>query len=256
MGDPATAPGLERRVTEVAYGIWDDAWPEHGRLVRQLIDRHAVIRICDVGGGAHPILPADYVVRRGLEYRVLDISAEELRKAAHGYASIVADICARDFRVDERFDLVCSKMLAEHVRDPETFHRNVYGMLEPGGIAFHFFPTLYAAPFVINRLVPERLAGWLQGIFAPRNAVSHAKFPAYYAWCRGPTSHQLTRFRQVGYDVLLYKGFFGHGYYDRIPLVRTVHRAFSKFLVSVPVPGLTSYAFVVLRKPGTSDGAA
>ena len=46
-------------------------------------------------------------------------------------------------------------MLAEHVPDGYRFHSNLFELLKPGGVAFHFMPTLYSPPFVINRLLPE-----------------------------------------------------------------------------------------------------
>jgi SAM-dependent methyltransferase len=232
----------------VSYGRADNAWAEYGPLIRALIQENSVVSICDIGGGAHPSLPADYVSRNRLEYSVLDSSPEELEKAGPHYRKIVADICAPDLALSGSFDLVCSKMLAEHVKDSRTFHRNVHHMLRPGGIALHFFPTLYAAPFIANRLLPERLTQALQQRFAPRDAVLGKKFPAYYAWCRGPTLRQIRRFEKLGYSVLSYRGFFGHDYYAKLPPIHEVHDRLTRFLLRHPVPSMTSYAFLVLRK--------
>jgi hypothetical protein len=52
----------------------------------------------------------------------------------------------------------------------------------------------------------------------------------------------------MGYMVVLYKGFFGHRYWDKIPFAREIHRRLSSFLVRHPIPQLTSYAHLVLRK--------
>jgi hypothetical protein len=46
-----------------------------------------------------------------------------------------------------------------------------------------------------------------------------------------------------------YWGFFGNIYYTRIPILRNLHRAYTKYLVKHPSPYLTSFAQVVLRKP-------
>jgi hypothetical protein len=240
----------------VSYGRAENAWPEHEDLIRALIQSNSVVSICDVGGGAHPSLPFDYVLHNGLQYSVLDISPDELDKGAPLYQRIVADICAPDLALSDSFDLVCSKMLAEHVKDARTFHVNVYRMLRVGGIALHFFPTLYAAPFLANRLLPERLTEALQQRFAPRDAVLEKKFPAYYAWCRGPTARQIRRFENLGYSVLYYRGFFGHNYYANLPPLQEVHNRLTGFLLRHPVPTLTSYAQVVLRKEPTPTARA
>src|SRR5687768_2732665 len=129
----------------------------HG-LILDLIRQFRVRRVCDIGGGANPTLPLETVRALGLEYTLLDISAEQLAQAPAGYRKIEADITSKDARLPTGFDLVVSMMLAEHVRDGRTFHENVRDMLVSGGVAVHFFPTLYSLPLVANRLFPERLA--------------------------------------------------------------------------------------------------
>jgi 2-polyprenyl-3-methyl-5-hydroxy-6-metoxy-1,4-benzoquinol methylase len=216
-------------------------------LILDLIKQFRVRRVCDIGGGANPTLPLETVHALGLEYTLLDISADELAKAPAGYRKVEADITQKDAALPTGFDLVISMMLAEHVRDGRAFHENVRDMLAPGGVACHFFPTLYSLPLLANRLVPERLASRLLDWFAPRDD-RHRKFPAYYSWCRGPSRRQIRRFERMGYKVLAYRGFFGHDYYVKVPLLRSLHRAFSDLLVRYPVPQLTSRAQVVLQR--------
>ena len=132
-------------------------------------------------------------------------------------------------------------------------------MLRTGGKALHFFPTLHATPFVLNRFAPERMTERLLSWIQPhRNAAgAHGKFPAYYRWCRGPSRTQQKRFESLGYRVLEYKGYFGHsgtvtdgpGYWDRFPPLCRMHEWMSRRLVSLPNPLLTSYACVLLEKP-------
>jgi 2-polyprenyl-3-methyl-5-hydroxy-6-metoxy-1,4-benzoquinol methylase len=216
-------------------------------LVLELINEFKVRRVCDVGGGAHPSLSLDEVRSLGLDYTLLDISAKELAKAPPGYTKLHADIIKQQGRVPQGFDLVISTMLAEHVRSGADFHNNVRAMLKPGGVACHFFPTLYALPLLMNSLIPERLSRWLLDRFAPPDAV-HLKFPAFYSWCRGPSRRQIRRLERLGYTVLGYYGFFGHDYYLKVPVLRTVHAALAKFLVAHPVPQWTSRAIVVLQR--------
>jgi len=144
-------------------------------------------------------------------------------------------------------------MLAEHVANPRQFHQNVFQLLAPGGLAAHCFPTLYAFPFVVNRLLPDRLAKQILNIVAPRNTYQYSKFPAYYRWCRGPSKRQLKRFTDLGYDVVEYKAFVGHPeYYRKLPLLKQLHNAKTAFLLENPHPLFTSYAYVLLQKPETS----
>jgi SAM-dependent methyltransferase len=233
----------------VSYGPTGEAWEGFPRYIGSLIHERGARRICDIGGGANPLFAADFIGANKLEYSLLDISQAELDKAPDGYEKILADIAAPDFAARERFDMVFSKMLAEHVRDASRFHANVHKLLRKGGIAVHFFPTLFTLPFVANYLIPERLANALWASFSPRDAHQHAKFPAYYHWCRGPTSRQLGRFSALGYRVVAYRGFFGHGdYYRRLPLVRALHEVKTRYLLRNPSPMFTSYAYLVLER--------
>jgi hypothetical protein len=145
-------------------------------------------------------------------------------------------------------------MLAEHVRQPRQFHRNVHSLLRPGGLAFHFFPTLYALPFVANALLPERASAAVLRFCSPRDPVTQRKFPAYYRWCRGPTASQMRRFESLGYAVEQYVGFFGHGYYERIPGLRSLHRWATAYMLRHPLPWVTSFAYLILRKASTEGG--
>lgn len=236
----------------VSYAKTDSGWTEYTRrIVSELVEERQVRRVCDIGAGANPLLDDDFVRANALEYTILDISASELEKAPAGYRKIVADISSPGFSLDGQFQLIFSKMLAEHVRDGEQFHRNVMSLLAPGGLAVHVFPTLYTLPFLVNYLVPESLGSKLLGLFAPRDKYQHAKFPAYYRWCRGPTQTQMRRFKGLGYRVVEYRGFFGHaGYYNKIPILKSVHDLKSAYLLRHPHPLLTSYACVVLEKAG------
>ncbi len=231
-----------------SYGGFLEAWCEHHRTVVRLIETHDARHVCEVGGGANPSLGLDYIRARGVEYTVLDISQEELDKAPGGYRKLRADICGDLPLGLGGFDLVFTKMLCEHVRDARRFHQNVLRLLSPKGIAFHFFPTLFSPPFVLNRLLPEKISQELLDTFRPRDGRKQGKFPAYYAWCRGPTRFQIARLQALGYEIVAYRGFFGHTYYSKIPLLGTLARRLGDFLVAHPLPHLTSYAYLVMRR--------
>lgn len=236
---------------KIRYADSKEGWSNSFAYVEQLILSNGLRRILEIGGGANPTVSLEFVERHGLEYTVLDISQDELDKAPPGYLTVCADISSNDLALRGGYDLVFSKMLAEHVKSGEVFHRNVYGLLAPKGWAFHFFPTLYAPPFIVNRWLPERLAEKVLGLMQSGREKEgrHAKFPAYYSWCRGPISAQVDQFRSLGYRVSEYIGFFGHdGYYSKFPLILKMHRFLSGWLVRHPMPVLCSFAYVLLQK--------
>ena len=218
-------------------------------LLKRLIMRNGFKRIVDVGGGANPALSLEYILANDLEYTILDISQAELQKAPTYHRKLVQDITAKHFSPFDQFDFVFTKMVAEHIKDAAQMHMNIHSLLRNGGMAVHLFPTLYALPFVVNRVLPEKLTSLLLDSFAPRNKHQHAKFPAYYSWCTGPTTGSLRRLKSLGYEIVEYKGLFGHeGYYRRIPPLLKLHRYMTQILLRHPSPYLTSYAYVILRK--------
>jgi 2-polyprenyl-3-methyl-5-hydroxy-6-metoxy-1,4-benzoquinol methylase len=209
-------------------------------------------RFCDIGGGAQPVIAPARIEELELEYVVLDESHVELDKGAAGYEQLRASILDADAigeLVRERgpFEVAVSRWTAEHVPDGRRFHENVYRMLRPGGLAIHVFPTLYALPFVLNRVLPPALSALvLSGAQPEREA---EKFRPYYSWCRGPSRRQIQRLESVGFRVERYTGFFGHGYFARIKPLHAANRQLTERLVARPLPSMTSFALVVLRRP-------
>ncbi len=213
-------------MTVINYGTSSDAWRGVAELIESIIVQHGFKQVIEVGGGANPSLRPDFIAQHGIEYTLLDISQTELDKAPSGYVKLRADICEKDFSARGRYDFAFSRMLAEHVPNGERFHENVRSLLKDGGMAFHFFPTLFAPPFVLNYLLPERLAESLLHMLQPGRAREgkFGKFPARYSWCRGPLKSQIRRLEGVGYEVERYSGFFGHEpYYRKLPVAHRLH---------------------------------
>ena len=245
---PAT--DTKRDEMQITYGVGMNKEREFPERLKELIVRRGLKKICDVGGGANPILGLDFVRDHQLDYTVLDILASELEKAPPGYKKIVADIADPKFSAEGQFDLVFSNMVAEHVKDGVQMHKNILRVLAPGGYSCHLFPTLYAFPFVFNRLFPETLTYKLLNILSPRDMYQRGKFPAYYSLCRGPSPQQLQRLESLGYEIVEYRGYFGNeGYYRWLPPLKLVNRFLWKYLLKHPMPFFTSYSCILLRKP-------
>src|SRR5215211_2552629 len=139
------------------YGFWSVAWDDFERAVETRARDPEVRRIGEVGAGANPLFSPELAARHDLDYVLLDISESELEKAPAGLSKVVVDLEAASIDAGRPYDFVFSRATAEHIRDPAAFHGNVLSMLDAGGEAAHFFPTLYAPPFVLNRILPERL---------------------------------------------------------------------------------------------------
>jgi SAM-dependent methyltransferase len=202
--------------------------------------------VCEVGAGRSPLLEIADVMRLGIDYTIMDISPNELLQAPPGYRTLCLDICSDLVEeVGERFDFVLSKYVAEHVRSGEAMHRNVYAMLKPGGIAFHFFPTLYHPAFMANYLLPEIVSRPLVRRFRQHNL----KFPARYSKCFGPTRRMRDFLLGVGYEIIHYRAFYGSGYFKKLPVLGLLDGALSSWAAHRRNPFLTSFVYLVLRKP-------
>ena len=219
------------------------------KVLNRYLSSDVIKSVCDVGGGANPIIAQEMIDGNAIDYTLLDISQGELDKAPAQYNKVCANILDSNALPHQSWDLVVSTTLAEHVKDGRAFHENIFQCLKPGGYAIHLFPTLFAIPFVANKIMPEALASRVMDIVAPRDRYQYDKFPAYYSWCFGPTPKMLNRLNSIGYEIINYVGFYGHGYYYRLPWLHELQLRYGAFMVKKKFPYQTTYAITVLRKP-------
>lgn len=242
-----------QRVTTPTYHRFDEfpAWDGAESWISGLVRSHGAASVLEIGAGANPTIPLERLGGLNIaRYTTNDVSAAELAKAPAGYDTLCADFTDPALALPNQFDFICSRMVNEHVRDGEAYYRNIFRALRPGGITAHAFSTLYALPFVVNRLTPEWMSSALLNLFAPRDRHQHDKFRAYYSWSRGPTAAQIRRFRSLGFEILEYRGYFGHRYYQRrLGALHRAELAKERWLLRNPIPQLTAYAVVVLRRP-------
>ncbi|MBA3921664.1 MAG: methyltransferase domain-containing protein [Nostocaceae cyanobacterium] len=233
----------------IKYAHFSNAWIDFYDVLTKLLTSPQITKNCELGAGANPYLPLDFIESHGLEYTILDISAEELQKAPDGYHKLQADITDSKLNLSERYDLVFSMQLAEHVISGLNFHQNIQKILHQGGYSFHLFPTLYAIPFMMNRYFPQDLSTWILLLNDPSRIKegNRGKFPAYYSWCQGPTEKQMNNFETLGFEIEEYVGFFGHDYYLNFPPLKALSEVVADKLLKKPIPQLTTYAYVLLR---------
>lgn len=235
-----------------------DAFPSYNRarkLLENLIAKLRLSRVADIGGGANPLIKPDFVASNGLRYDVLDISAEELAKAPDAYSKIVVDLCAPADEFARKveggaYDLVFTHMFLEHIQNPVDVHRNIHWMLKPGGLAVHVFPSSSNLPLTVNRLLPEAVARPLLHVIQPkRDFEGHeTKHAAYYKLCGAPSRATRDAFDRYGFDVLRYKGFVGHAYYSRFPVLRHIEYLLRKPLAALGIPLVSGVLLIAQRR--------
>jgi SAM-dependent methyltransferase len=229
------------------------AWQHFRGYVQAIVAGHGYRRVADIGGGRNPLFSPREAAALGIDYTIVDISRAELARAPRCFRKICADATALEVR--SQFDLVFSMMFCEHVDNVAGLHRSLRDALRPGGEAVHFFPTLYALPFAINALLPDRLAKRLLLYCRPNrgDTGAHPKFKALYKACRGPSPYWRRYYESFGYDVVEHKAFYGHNYFDRVPVVRGIDRWLSRRSCERDDGRYCSYAYLRLRKPAVDD---
>ncbi|HXH99821.1 MAG TPA: hypothetical protein VNI52_06110 [Sphingobacteriaceae bacterium] len=223
-------------------------WAEMPAMIENFIKLNNIKSVFEIGAGANPTLPPDRIKALNISYTINDIDLKELEKADIIYERDVTDLCKESINIQSRYGLVFSRMAGEHFYNARNLHKNVLKILAPGGYALHCFSTLYALPFLVNKLVPESVSQKLLSFFNPRDLYQHDKFEAYYDMSYGPSKKMVNFFISTGYDIVNYTGYFGHGYYKKIPVLRTLEKLKANWLVKHPIPELTSYSMIVLRK--------
>jgi ubiquinone/menaquinone biosynthesis C-methylase UbiE len=160
-----------------------------GRIHRHPLDTaveatlSAGMTVLDVGSGRAPIVPA---VNRpaGVHYVGLDISADELEVAGPGAydEALVSDITQFDAAYADRFDLVISLYMLEHVRPIDAALENMRRYLKPGGRLLAQFAGGRSLTARLNRLMPDRFARTVVSQVIPGRVPANV-FPTEYDRC-------------------------------------------------------------------------
>jgi SAM-dependent methyltransferase len=231
----------------------DDEWAvaNYKRTVAEFCSLFAAGRLIEIGGGRDPLFSVEEIKQLGAEITINDISSGELAVLPSGYRTACFDVAGEvsslaAFR--NSFDLAFSRMVFEHVADGERAWANLYELLAPGGIGLTYVPTLYAFPFLVNWLLPDKLAARIvKALYKNRTDDADPIFPARYSWCF--TDARLPRMLSaIGYREVFVQPFYGHGYYKPFPIVRDVHRRFTEIARRYDWRSLTSSTYIVVRK--------
>jgi SAM-dependent methyltransferase len=205
--------------------------------------------ILEVGGGRSPSFGHNLCQTLNCDYTVNDIDPRELDRAPSWVGRLEGDISDPNLcNSGETFDLVFSRMVFEHIDHPQQAYQNICAMLSMRGLFVNFIPTLYSLPFVVNGLFPHALTEPLLRTFHPqRNPDEVPKFPAYYRWCSS-TNRTKTRIASTGFRDVQIIPFYGHGYYDPIPILRDMHSWVARLSRQFGTKWLSSYAYIIAER--------
>lgn len=223
-------------------------WKKAENFIQKIILENNYKSILEIGGGGNPTINSAFVAENNLDYTLSDIDEEELNKADDIYKKVVLDLSDSSLTHNKKYDLIFSRMVGEHISDGFIFHSNIYALLNPGGMSFHCFSTLYSIPFLLNKYMSDEISEKLLTIFAPREKHKHGKFKAYYSWCYGPTPKIVSSLESIGYGIEEYCGYFGHYYYKKIFFLHFLEKLKTQLLLKFSIPYFTSYSHIILKK--------
>ena len=250
MTMPSTLADHFSAVPPLADIKWEWAFKNYKSTILETARRFNSRSLCEIGGGRSPLLEKAMVDELDADYTILDIAQSELDKAPSWPEKLCCDIAgaAMPKRQGSGYDLMFSHMVMEHLKDVRQGYRNIYELLADGGIVINFHPTLYAVPFLINYILPDEITRPILERFDPaRGETGRPKFPARYSWCLS-TAKAEGMIREVGFREVLIIPFWGHFYFKKIPLIRSLDAAIVAFAKRHGIRALSSYAYSIARR--------
>jgi SAM-dependent methyltransferase len=254
---PISGRSLKNVIVEDAgytpYESW--AWDGYRKTILALAKEYNLTRLMEIGGGRRPLFTPEECESYGFETTINDISPIELESMKVKFPKFPAacfdvsgDISSPEIKKGY-YDLIYSRMVFEHVKDVEQAWNNAYQLLAPGGVAIAFYPTLYALPFVVNKLIPESFSTKIVDmLYGFRKGEDMLKFPAHYDHCYGSAKKVEPMLQKAGFRDTAVLPFYGHDYFKKLPVLREIDNAIHDLARRNNLASLSSYAYAVVRK--------
>ena len=173
-------------------------------IVDEFVHRQKSCSVLEVGGIDRPLLQRS----SNIIYDGLDIEYKENCQSIYDnfYVQSIED------HIENRYDLIVSMTLLEHVKDNKAGMVQIYNALNPGGLSIHYFPSKYHPYSILLRLVGP---GWQKKLIRTLRpwAVSMTGYPAFFDKCCPKDMRILCR--QCGFEATQITTFFRANDYFR-----------------------------------------
>ena len=207
------------------------------------IAKYAVqnIKILEIGSGASPCVNN----HEKLNYTVIDPDKEELNKS-NVQNKIHANL--EGWETNQKFDLIVSRMVLEHIPNPTSFHKKVLDLLSENGKAIHLYACRNSIPALFNRFLPESLGDHILRLIKNRNLDEEPKYPAFYRMTNGPIKRDINFYTNLGFQIRFFIGYVGHNYFHAIPVIRFCENLYSSILGILKIKRLSTVSVLILEK--------
>ena len=144
------------------------------KRINQSIEKEGASKVLEAGGIDRPLLSKG----NGYEYNGLDIESRD--KCYEIYDNFVVQSIEEP--LSEKYDLIISITLLEHVPDNEASIASIYSSLSPGGKTHHYVPSKWHPYSIALRIVGPALQKKLIPILRP-GVEDETGYPAYFDHC-------------------------------------------------------------------------
>jgi SAM-dependent methyltransferase len=201
-------------------------------------------RILDVGSGARPALPRD-LLPASCTYAGLDVSAAELERAGEGaYDEMyVCDLTQRLETLEDRFDLIVSWQVLEHVKPLRAALENLRAYLRPGGLMVAQLSGRFSVYALVASAVPARLGEIASHRLLGRDP--ETMFATHYDHCYDRALRKLLR---PWSDWEIEPRYRGGVYLDFSPTLRAVYLRYEDWIARRGYASLATHYLVSARR--------
>lgn len=213
---------------------------------KRLIEESRNKKILEIGSGRFPFIIRLKDKNIEVDYCGIDISRSEIMRSPVKYHHFVQDFSGENVVLGQTFDVIFSRFVCEHVKNAESFYKNIYNHLSEGGISVHLFPNLLSFPFLINYMIPENISNFVLNLFFPSRELNDNKFPAYYKMCHILGSEN--ELKRIGFRYVSFTPYYGHHYFNNIAVVRNIAHAYFRLKEFIGLKILAEYYILELEK--------
>lgn len=161
--------------------------------------------ILEAGGIDRPLLKRS----QAISYTGLDIEyREQCREIYDNF--IVQSI---EERLPDKYDIICSFTLLEHVRDNRQAISAMYNALVQGGLMVHYVPCGLHPYALIIRLLGPRLSVALLRRFHP-DVIGQSGYPSYFDHCTCCAMRRLCR--EAGFTNITFSFYYRANFYFEV----------------------------------------
>jgi SAM-dependent methyltransferase len=202
------------------------------------------IQILDVGSGRRPAIPPEQRPPN-CTYVGLDLSMDELEAAPPGsYDQMVAsDVATFRPELADRFDLVLSWQVLEHVKPLALALENIRRYLTPGGLFLAQLSGRFSAFALLNQLLPHRLSVWALRRFLGRDP--RTVFPAHYDQC---WYGALVRITSPWSEATVLPRYRGSGYFKFLDVLERTYLVYEDWAVRRGHRNLATHYLISARR--------